>query len=53
MTYIFIPVGLIAIFALYLIYLLVRKDTARLKIVLFPGLFFIFLWAAIYFVFLK
>jgi hypothetical protein len=53
MTYPFIALGLIVVFIIYVLYLLVKKDMKRLNTVLYPGLFFIVLWAAIYFFLLK
>ncbi len=54
MTYPFIPIGLIAIFIVYVLYLLfIKKDTKKVKTVLFPGLFFIVIWGVIYYFLLK
>ncbi len=54
MTYPFIPIGLIAIFIVYVLYLLlIKKDMKRFRIVLFPGVFFIVIWAVIYYLLLK
>ncbi len=54
MTYPFIPIGLIAVFIVYILYLLIiKKDIKKLKSVLYPGLFFIVIWAVIYFFLLK
>jgi FtsH-binding integral membrane protein len=54
MTYPFIPIGLIAVFIVYMLYLLViKKDMKKLKIALYPGLFFIIVWAVIYYFLLK
>jgi hypothetical protein len=54
MTYLFIPIGLIAVFIIYVLYLLlVKKDMKKLKIALYPGLFFITIWAVIYYFLLK
>ena len=54
MTYPFIPIGLIAVFIITLLYLLIfKKDMKKFRMVLFPGLFFIAIWAAIYFYLLK
>ena len=54
MTYPFIPIGLISIFILVILYLLIiKKDMKQLKTVLYPGLFFIVLWAFIYYFLLK
>lgn len=54
MTYPFIPIGLIILFILYVLYLLlIKKDTKRLKIVLYPGLFFIAVWVIVYYFLLK
>lgn len=54
MTYSFIPIGLIAVFIVYVLYLLFfKKDMKRLKTVLYPGLFFIAIWVVIYYFILK
>jgi FtsH-binding integral membrane protein len=54
MTYPFIPIGLIIVFIVYVLYLLlIKKDLKKLKTVLYPGLFFIAIWAVIYFILLK
>lgn len=50
MTRPLIPIGIIAVFIIYVLYLLIiKKDVKQLKTVLFPGLF----WAAIYYFWLK
>lgn len=49
MTYPFITIGLIAVFLIYSLYLIfIKKDFKRFKAVIFPGLFFIAIWIAIY-----
>jgi hypothetical protein len=54
MTYPFIPIGLISMFILVILYLLIiKKDMKQLKNVLYPGLFFIAIWAVIYYFLLK
>jgi hypothetical protein len=54
MTYPFIPIGLIALFIAYVLYLLlIKKDSKAFRMVLFPGLFFTAIWAVIYFFWLK
>lgn len=54
MTYPFIPIGLIAIYIVYVLYLLlVKKDIKKMKSILHPGLFFVAIWAVIYFFLLK
>jgi len=54
MAYPFIPIGLIIVFIVYVLYLLIiKKDMKRLKILLFPGLLFIAIWALIYYRLLK
>ena len=54
MTYPFIPIGLIAVFIVYILYLLfIKKDMKKLKIALYPGLFFIAVWAVVYYFLLK
>ncbi len=46
----FIPIGLIAIFIIYILYLvIIKQDIKRAKLFLYPGLFFIAVWAVIYF----
>lgn len=50
MTYPFIPIGLIAIIIVYILYLLlIKKDTKKFRSILYPGLFFIAIWAVIYY----
>jgi hypothetical protein len=45
-----IPLVFIVLFSLYIAYLLIKKkDKSTVKKVLYPGLFFIGVWAAIYF----
>jgi len=54
MTYPFIPIGLIAVFFVYILYLfIVKKDMKKLKTILYPGLFFITIWFVIYYFLLK
>ncbi|WP_187695259.1 hypothetical protein [Chryseobacterium sp.] len=54
MTYPLIPIGLIIIFIIYVIYLaFVKKDMQMLRSVLYPGLFFITVWALIYYFMLR
>ena len=54
MTYPFIPIALIAVFIAYVLYLLfIKKDLKKLKVVLYPGLLFIAVWAVIYCFLLK
>jgi hypothetical protein len=54
MIYPFIPVGLILILILFVLYLLIiKKDMKQLKTILYPGLFFIAIWAVIYYVLFK
>ncbi len=54
MMRIVIPLGLIAIFAAYILYLvLIRKDRKTATTLLYPGIFFIAVWAAIYFLLLR
>lgn len=54
MTYPFIPIGLIAIFIVYVLYLLlIKKDKKQLKSVLPFGLIFIGVWAVIYYFLLR
>ncbi len=54
MTYPFIAIGLIFVFIVYVLYLLlIKKDMKKLKAVLYPGLFFVAIWALIYYFLLK
>ena len=54
MAYSYIPIGLISVFILVVLYLLIiKKDMKKLKAVLYPGLFFIAIWAVIYYFLLK
>lgn len=54
MTYSLIPIGLIAVFVLYVLYLLIiKKDKKQLQTVLYPGVLFIATWAIIYFFMLR
>lgn len=47
---IFIPIGLVTAFLIYVIYLLLyKKDRKKLKRVFYPGLFFIAVCMIIYF----
>lgn len=49
-----IPLVIIAIFIVYLVYMVVtKKDQKAIKKVLYPGLFFIGVWALIFFLLLK
>ncbi len=50
MTYPFIPIGILALFIIYILYLLiVKKDIKKFKEVLYPGLFFLAIWGIIYY----
>ena len=54
MLYTLLPILLIAIFIVYVLFLLiVRKDIKKLRIALYPGLTFIAVWAVIYYFLLK
>ena len=54
MAYSFIPLGLIAIFAVYILYLVfIRKDWKKAQTLLYPGIFFIAVWAVIYYFMLR
>ncbi len=54
MIYPFIPIGLIAVFAVVILYLLIiKKDMKKVKSVLYPGLFFIGIWIVIYYFLLR
>jgi hypothetical protein len=47
-----LPIFFIALFVVYLLYLLtIKKDTKSFKKVFFPGLFFIGIWAVLYWVY--
>ena len=52
MTYPFIAIGLIAIFIIYVLYLFVTKNKTKARAVLPVGLFFIAIWAIIYYFFI-
>lgn len=51
MTYPFIPLGLIAVFFGYILYLaIIKKNLKRkFKTVVLPGVFFITIWGVIYY----
>ncbi len=54
MLYPLLPIGLIAVFIVYIAYLLfVKKDIKKFKTVLYPGIFFIALWGIIYYYWLR
>lgn len=53
MTYIFIPVGLLLVLAVYTLYLFAKRDFKQLKIIAFPSLFFMVVWAGIYYFLLR
>jgi len=54
MSYILIPFGLIAVFVVYVLYLLmIKKDMIKFKAVVIPGLFFIVVWLALYYFMLR
>ncbi len=54
MTYPFIPIFLIAIFAAVLVYFsFIKKDLKKIKTILYPGLFFIGIWAVMYYFLFK
>lgn len=54
MIYTFIPIGLIAIYIVYVLFLLlVKKDMKKINSILYPGLFFVATWGVIYFFLLK
>jgi len=50
-----IPIGLIAVFIAYVLYLLLVKKNlkSRINTVVLPGLFFIAVWLIIYYFILK
>ncbi|HUH34546.1 MAG TPA: hypothetical protein VL022_01815 [Moheibacter sp.] len=54
MIYSIIPIVFIAVFVLYALYLiLIKKDGAKFKSILVPGLVFIALWGLIYYLWLR
>lgn len=54
MVYPLIPLGLVAVFVGYILYLLfIKKDRKQVKAVIGPGLFFIAVWVLIYYFLLK
>lgn len=54
MTYPFIPIGLIAALFIYLLYILIiKKDKQKFKSIFYLGLFFIAIWAVIYYLLLN
>ncbi len=54
MIYTLIPIGLIAVFVIYVLYqLIVKKDVKQIRTVLLPGVLFIAIWVAIYWFWLK
>lgn len=54
MAYPFIPIGLIAIFVVYCLYLLLyKKDRKKFKTAFYPGLLFIALWGVFYYFLLR
>ena len=54
MTYPFVPIGLIAIFIVYVLYLLlIKKDIKMLKSILYQGLPFVAIWGIIYYFLLR
>jgi len=49
-----IPLVLIAVFIFYVFYLvIIKKDSKKTKSVLYPGLFFIAIWAIVFFLILR
>lgn len=54
MRYALIPFALIAIFIVYILYLLIfKRDTEKIKSILYPGLFFTLVWVVVYWLWLK
>jgi len=55
MLYPFIAIGLLIVFVAYILYLaFVKKDLKQnLRKVVYPGIFFISVWASLYFLVLK
>ncbi len=50
MTYPFIPFFLILVFVAVLVYFsFIKKDPKKTKAILYPGLFFIGIWAVMYY----
>ena len=52
---VFMPIILIAVFALYILYLAVvkREFKSKLKTEILPGMFFVLVWGICYFAFLR
>jgi len=53
MTFIFIPIGLLIVLVIYALYLIAKKDFRQLKAIAYPSLFFLAVWAGIYYFLLK
>jgi len=55
MTYLYLPLILIAVFIIYVLYLAIVKKNLRTKMntVVLPGLIFIAIWAVMYWLILK
>lgn len=55
MLYMFVPIGLIALFICYVLYLAFARKNLRsqIKPIVLPGLFFISVWAVIYYFIFK
>jgi hypothetical protein len=55
MLYLLVPIGLVIAFVIYVLYLAIIKKNLRTQVkpVILPGLFFISVWAVIYFLLLK
>lgn len=54
MSFVLVPILLTVVFIGYILYLLIiKKDRTKLRVVLFPGLFFILIWIAFYYFLLR
>lgn len=50
MTYLFIPIGLTAVFIIYMLYIILfKEEKSKLKAIAYPGLLFIVIWIIIYY----
>lgn len=53
MTYPLIPIGIIIFILLYILFqLIIKKNLQKVKLILYPGLFFTIIWVIIYFIWL-
>lgn len=54
MFYLYIPIGLTALFLVYVLYLAFSKQLkTKFRTAVLPGLFFVGIWGAIYFLMLR